>query len=150
MPRYEYRHLEPHHEAADAYDRWIAELDREFENKDIDHRSEVVRDALHQIPSPFTTCCSVIEPSIPLVIMSAASGLIPEPGQSHFFPRSATSKRGHSQFFPLLGLSVSVPLPGHHTDVLGTRANELVGGVLLDRVANPADGPPDGKDDERR
>ena len=49
MPRYEYRHLEPHHEASDAYDRWIAELDREFENRDIDHRSEVVRDALHQI-----------------------------------------------------------------------------------------------------
>src|SRR5215813_3490526 len=49
MPRYEYRHLEPHHDASDAYDHWIAELDREFETKDIDHRSEVVRDALHQI-----------------------------------------------------------------------------------------------------
>jgi acetyltransferase-like isoleucine patch superfamily enzyme len=49
MPRYEYRHLEPHHDAAEAFDKWIDKLDREFEDKDIDHRSEVVRDALHQI-----------------------------------------------------------------------------------------------------
>jgi acetyltransferase-like isoleucine patch superfamily enzyme len=49
MPRYEYRRLEPHSTAAARFERWIAELDEKFQDKDVHHRSEVVRDALHQI-----------------------------------------------------------------------------------------------------
>jgi acetyltransferase-like isoleucine patch superfamily enzyme len=49
MPRYEYRHLNPLPAAADAYDRWVARLDEQFANRDINHRSEVVRDALHEL-----------------------------------------------------------------------------------------------------
>jgi hypothetical protein len=35
-------------------------------------------------------------------------------------------------------------------DVLRPRTNELPGGVLFDRVADPADGPADGKQRQRR
>lgn len=49
MPRYEYRVLNPTPEAEKNYLAWIAELDRQFQNRDVDHRSEVVRNALHEI-----------------------------------------------------------------------------------------------------
>ncbi len=49
MPRYEYRPLTPSPEAEKNFVEWIAELDREFRDTDADHRSEVVREALHQI-----------------------------------------------------------------------------------------------------
>jgi acetyltransferase-like isoleucine patch superfamily enzyme len=49
MPRFEYRHLDPQPAAADAFDKWIARLDEQFSNRDINHRSEVVRDALHEL-----------------------------------------------------------------------------------------------------
>ena len=49
MPRYEYRKLEQLPDATKAFDEWIEYLDREFSNKDATHRSEVVRDALHEI-----------------------------------------------------------------------------------------------------
>src|SRR5450631_1656300 len=49
MPRYEYRPLTPSPEAEKNFLEWIAELDREFGNTDPDHRSDVVREALHQI-----------------------------------------------------------------------------------------------------
>jgi acetyltransferase-like isoleucine patch superfamily enzyme len=49
MPRYEYRPLTPTPEAEKNFLAWIAQLDREFENKDSNHRSDVVRDALHEI-----------------------------------------------------------------------------------------------------
>src|SRR4051812_14982360 len=49
MPRYEYRQLAPKPEAEKAYLGWIDALDREFENPDPEHRSNVVRDALQQI-----------------------------------------------------------------------------------------------------
>jgi acetyltransferase-like isoleucine patch superfamily enzyme len=49
MPRYEYRHLTLQPAAADAYDRWIAQLDEQFTDRDINHRSQAVRDALHEI-----------------------------------------------------------------------------------------------------
>ncbi|MBI2682984.1 MAG: acyltransferase [Acidobacteriales bacterium] len=49
MPRYEYRPLMPSHDAEASFERWIAELDRAFEDKDITHRSEVVRNALHEL-----------------------------------------------------------------------------------------------------
>ena len=49
MPRYEYRHLNPLPVAAEAFDRWVAQLDEQFANRDINHRSEVVRDTLHEL-----------------------------------------------------------------------------------------------------
>ena len=38
MPRYEYRKLMPLPEAEIAYDAWIERLDREFMNRDPEHR----------------------------------------------------------------------------------------------------------------
>jgi acetyltransferase-like isoleucine patch superfamily enzyme len=49
MPRYEYRVLNPVPAAEKAFLEWIDELDREFMNRDPEHRSEVVRNALHQL-----------------------------------------------------------------------------------------------------
>ncbi len=49
MPRYEYRNLMPMPEAEKAFLAWIDELDRQFSIADVDHRSVVVRDALHQL-----------------------------------------------------------------------------------------------------
>src|SRR3954469_3166450 len=49
MPRYEYRKLEQLPDATKAFDEWIEHLDREFANKDVTHRSEVVRDVLHEL-----------------------------------------------------------------------------------------------------
>jgi len=49
MPRLEYRRLEPLPDASSAFDRWLAWLDGEFSNKDITHRSEVVRNVLHEL-----------------------------------------------------------------------------------------------------
>jgi len=49
MPRYEYRPLTPTPAAEKNFLAWIEKLDHEFENRDPDHRSDVVRDALHQI-----------------------------------------------------------------------------------------------------
>lgn len=49
MPRFEYRNLMPHPEAQHAFEGWIERLDQEFANRDVDHRSEVVRGALHEL-----------------------------------------------------------------------------------------------------
>jgi acetyltransferase-like isoleucine patch superfamily enzyme len=49
MPRYEYRHLNPLPAATDAFDRWVAQLDEKFSDRDINHRSEIVRDTLHEL-----------------------------------------------------------------------------------------------------
>ena len=49
MPRYEYRILNPTPAAEKAFLDWIAQLDQEFSNRDPEHRSNVVRDALHQL-----------------------------------------------------------------------------------------------------
>jgi acetyltransferase-like isoleucine patch superfamily enzyme len=50
MPFLPYRNLMPLHEAEDVFLAWIDKLDQEFSaTKDIDRRSEVVRDTLHQI-----------------------------------------------------------------------------------------------------
>jgi acetyltransferase-like isoleucine patch superfamily enzyme len=49
MPRYEYRNIAPTPEAQKAFLDWIDQLDSEFKNPDPDHRSEVVREALHQL-----------------------------------------------------------------------------------------------------
>jgi len=49
MPRYEYRKLNPSPTAEKAFLSWIGQLDQEFLNRDSDHRSQVVRNALHEI-----------------------------------------------------------------------------------------------------
>jgi acetyltransferase-like isoleucine patch superfamily enzyme len=49
MPRYEYRSLTPLPAAEHAFLSLIAELNREFSDRDPEHRSQVVRDALHQL-----------------------------------------------------------------------------------------------------
>src|SRR5438067_6271533 len=50
MPRYEYRNLAPTPDAEKAYIAWIDKLDAEFTaNSDYEHRSIVVRDALHEL-----------------------------------------------------------------------------------------------------
>ncbi len=49
MPRYEYRPLKPTAPAEKAFLEWIDQLDREFINRDADHRSDIVRDTLHQL-----------------------------------------------------------------------------------------------------
>ena len=49
MKRYEYRLLNPVPAAEEAFLGWIDQLDREFMNRDAEHRSDVVRDALYQL-----------------------------------------------------------------------------------------------------
>ena len=49
MPRFEYRKIGPTPEAEDVFLRWIEHLDSEFSNRDPEHRSDVVRDALHEL-----------------------------------------------------------------------------------------------------
>src|SRR5579862_4893787 len=49
MPRYEYRVLNPTPAAERSFLGWVDKLDQEFMNRDPEHRSDVVRDALHQV-----------------------------------------------------------------------------------------------------
>lgn len=49
MPRFEYRNLKPGPDAEKLFLDWIAALDREFTNRDPEHRGRVVRDALCQL-----------------------------------------------------------------------------------------------------
>src|SRR5438270_11561605 len=49
MPRYEYRNLNPLPPAEKAFLSWIDALDREFMNRDPEHRSQVVRNGLHEL-----------------------------------------------------------------------------------------------------
>jgi acetyltransferase-like isoleucine patch superfamily enzyme len=49
MPRYEYRILNPMPAAEQAFLAWIDKLDQEFINRDPEHRSVIVRDALHEL-----------------------------------------------------------------------------------------------------
>ncbi len=44
-----YRPLMPMHAAEDAYLAWIERLDQQFANADMEHRSTLVRDTLHEI-----------------------------------------------------------------------------------------------------
>src|SRR5438874_979678 len=49
MQRFEYRNLMPMPEAEKAFLGWIERLHREFEDRDVERRSVIVRDALHEI-----------------------------------------------------------------------------------------------------
>jgi len=79
MPRYEYRVLNPTPAAEKTFLAWIDQLDREFINRDPEHRSKVVRNALHELylGRPYMTP----DPSTPL----AEQALL-----HSFDPRNAT------------------------------------------------------------
>jgi len=49
MPRYEYRNIAPTSSAQKVFLEWIEQLDAAFRNPDPEHRSDVVRDALHEL-----------------------------------------------------------------------------------------------------
>ena len=49
MPRFEYRNLQPMLGVAEAFLSWIDKLDEEFSVRDVEHRSLVVRNALHEL-----------------------------------------------------------------------------------------------------
>src|SRR5262250_2127352 len=49
MPRYEYRDLRPMPAAEKKFLQWIEELDQQFSNRDVEHRSVVVRNTLHEL-----------------------------------------------------------------------------------------------------
>ena len=49
MPRYEYRNLAPTPDAQKTFLGWIDWLDSQFKNPEPEHRSIVVREALHQL-----------------------------------------------------------------------------------------------------
>jgi acetyltransferase-like isoleucine patch superfamily enzyme len=49
MPRYEYRDLHPTPAAEQHFPAWIDELDRQFQNPDPQHRSDVVRETLRDL-----------------------------------------------------------------------------------------------------
>jgi acetyltransferase-like isoleucine patch superfamily enzyme len=49
MPRYEYRILNPTPAAERVFLTWIDRLDHEFMNRDPEHRSDLVREALHEV-----------------------------------------------------------------------------------------------------
>jgi acetyltransferase-like isoleucine patch superfamily enzyme len=49
MPRYEYRPVRPTPQAEKAFLEWIESLDREFQNRDPEDRSDRVRNTLHEL-----------------------------------------------------------------------------------------------------
>jgi len=49
MPRYEYRDMHPLHDVEAKFLEWIQKLDEQFANRELEHRSIVVRDCLHEI-----------------------------------------------------------------------------------------------------
>jgi acetyltransferase-like isoleucine patch superfamily enzyme len=49
MQRFEYRNLMPTPDAEKAFLGWIERLDRDFQDRDIERRSVIVRDTLHEI-----------------------------------------------------------------------------------------------------
>jgi acetyltransferase-like isoleucine patch superfamily enzyme len=79
MPRYEYRVLTPIPAAEKAFLAWIDNLDQEFINRDPEHRSNVVRNTLHELylGRPYTPP----DPSTPLAEQSLIHS---------FDPRNAT------------------------------------------------------------
>lgn len=79
MPRYEYRSLNPTPAANKAFVEWVDVLDQEFMNRDPEHRSNVVREALHQLylGQPYAAA----DPATPLAMQALVHS---------FDPRNAT------------------------------------------------------------
>ena len=83
MPRYEYRVLNPVPVAEKAFLAWIDELDRKFENRDPEHRSDVVRESLSELYLGRTYAAP--DPASPLAIQSLVHS---------FDPRNITLEAG--------------------------------------------------------
>ena len=49
MPRYDYRNMLPQPAAEKKFLEWIQKLEEQFSNRDIEHRSIVVRNTLHEL-----------------------------------------------------------------------------------------------------
>jgi acetyltransferase-like isoleucine patch superfamily enzyme len=79
MPRYEYRALKPTPAAEKAFLDWIDQLDREFMNRNADHRSDVVRSTLYELYL-----------GRPYAAPSAAAPLAEQALVHSFDPRNAT------------------------------------------------------------
>jgi len=79
MPRYEYRILNPTPAAEKTFLAWIDRLDQEFTNRDPEHRSSIVRDALHELYL-----------GRPYVAPNPATGLAEQALVHSFDPRNAT------------------------------------------------------------
>jgi acetyltransferase-like isoleucine patch superfamily enzyme len=79
MPRYEYRVLNPTPAAEKAFLAWIDHLDREFMNRDPEHRSTIVRDTLHELYL-----------GRPYAAPRASAGLAEQALVHSFDPRNAT------------------------------------------------------------
>jgi acetyltransferase-like isoleucine patch superfamily enzyme len=79
MPRYEYRVLNPTPSAEKLFLQWIDHLDQEFMNPDPEHRSNIVRDTLHELylGRPYTA-------------PNAAAGLAEQALVHSLDPRNAT------------------------------------------------------------
>jgi acetyltransferase-like isoleucine patch superfamily enzyme len=75
MPRYEYRNLSPTPSAETSFSAWLESLDREFMNRDPEHRSVVVRDALHQLY--FGRPYAPPDPAAPLATQAVVHSLDP-------------------------------------------------------------------------
>jgi acetyltransferase-like isoleucine patch superfamily enzyme len=75
MPRYEYRVLKPVPAAEKAFLEWIDGLDRAFANRDPEHRSDVVREELHQlyVGRPY----AAPDPAAPLAMQTLVHSLDP-------------------------------------------------------------------------
>jgi acetyltransferase-like isoleucine patch superfamily enzyme len=79
MPRYDYRVLKPTPSAEKVFLAWVDRLDQEFTDRDPEHRSDVARDALHELylGRPYTA-------------PNAAAGLAEQALVHSFDPRNAT------------------------------------------------------------
>src|SRR6266478_1396451 len=79
MPRYQYRVLNPVPAAEKAFLAWIEELDGKFTNRDPEQRSDIVREALHQLylGRPYASA----DPASPLAVQALVHS---------FDPRNAT------------------------------------------------------------
>jgi acetyltransferase-like isoleucine patch superfamily enzyme len=49
MPRYEYRDLHPLPAGEKSFLEWIQKLDEQFSNREVEHRSRIVRNTLHEL-----------------------------------------------------------------------------------------------------
>jgi acetyltransferase-like isoleucine patch superfamily enzyme len=84
MPRYEYRDLKPTPPAENAFLPWIDGLDQEFANRNSEHRSNIVRDALHELYL-----------GRPYAAPNPAAGLAEQALVHSFDPRNATLEPEH-------------------------------------------------------
>lgn len=86
MPRFEYGTPGPTAAADKTYDRWLGWLDEQFAGRDVDHRSEVVRNVLHELylGKPYSGTAREVATA------ASASGLSSQVLTANFDPRNIT------------------------------------------------------------